>query len=94
MPGEPTTWAVERARKVGADMLLRYPDAYLTPIARALDAAREEGRRAGFIDGAEAMRTAAVLCCATEQGGGWAAARIIRIEPSTLPGALATKEPA
>ena len=60
----------------------------------AIATAREEGRRAGFLAGAEAMRTAAVLCCATEQGGGWAAARIIRIEPSTLPGALATKEPA
>ena len=82
MPTEPSEWAMRTARKVGADMLLRYPDANLTPIARALDAAREEGRRAGLEDAVEAMLEVAHTdgWCDTMQ-----ATEAIR--------ALATKEP-
>lgn len=48
MGTEPSEWAKEQARRVGAAMLLKYPDAYLVPIATALDAARIAGVRAGL----------------------------------------------
>lgn len=44
----------------------------------------DNAQRAAFLAGAEAMRTQAILCCAVEQGGGWAAARIARIDAHAL----------
>ena len=45
MADTPSPWAIDKAKRIGAAMMLAWPESGLRPIARALDAALAEGHR-------------------------------------------------